>query len=131
MDFEKASELLRKLANGVNPQTAEPLPQESPYNTPEIVRALFVACEHLPKRKKSSEQKQQENLQKGLPRNSGLPWLDEARTAVANLYRAGASIEKIASSQDRSRLAIVAELKRQNVITAEEAAKYGLNATRI
>ena len=39
MEIKRAAELLRGLADGVDPMTGRPLPDESVYNRPEIIRA--------------------------------------------------------------------------------------------
>lgn len=43
MDKHKVSEILLALAEGVNPSTGEIYPNDSPYNNPDIIRALFYA----------------------------------------------------------------------------------------
>ncbi|QQX78607.1 hypothetical protein JK628_13565 [Shewanella sp. KX20019] len=79
--METNLKIIEALANGINPLTGEALPEESPYNSPEIIRALFSTLEFIkhpakkqPKVKKTLEQKQAENLENGLPKNAGLPW---------------------------------------------------------
>ena len=39
MEINRAAELLRALADGIDPMTGQPLPDESVYNRPEIIRA--------------------------------------------------------------------------------------------
>jgi hypothetical protein len=62
------------------------LPNESPYNSPDVVRALFSTIAHnkitqkkQPKFKKSIEEKESDNTEKGLPKNAGLPWTEEQK----------------------------------------------------
>lgn len=45
MDIDEAREILKALANGVNPATGEILPNSSPYNNPKIIRAIFTILE--------------------------------------------------------------------------------------
>ncbi|MCB0344928.1 MAG: hypothetical protein KDD66_07415 [Bdellovibrionales bacterium] len=125
MENSDAHEIIRDLANGMHPITCQELPADSVYNHPQIVRALFVALDRFPKRKRSTEERQKENLERGLPKNSGLPWSDEARNSAAKGYTAGESIEKIAEKHQRSSSAIAAELTRQGLITPEQAEKLG------
>lgn len=49
MDIQKAKELLKMLADGVNPLTGEILPDEDSCNQVEIVRALNTAVTELDK----------------------------------------------------------------------------------
>lgn len=126
MELCKAVEITRALAKGINPTTGEAFAENSPYNHPDIVRALYEVVERMPKSKKTLELRQQENAAKGIPLNSGLPWTDESRAATAKSYAEGTAIEKIAAEQKRSSYAILAELKRQGAISFEEAEKLGL-----
>lgn len=43
LDNEQARNILISLANGINPSNGEHFPPDSPYNNPEIIRALFFA----------------------------------------------------------------------------------------
>ena len=126
MDLKSAIEKVKMLANGINPINGERLPAESPYNNSDVIRALFFVLNYVPKQKKSPEEKQQENLHKGLPRNYGLVWTDEARKQVASLFRAGEGLENLATTLERSKTAIVAELHRQGLLTIEQASSYGV-----
>ena len=63
--------IVEALANGIDPITGELLPSESPYNHPDVIRALFTTLElaknpakKAPKVKKTPEQK---NLEKMRP----------------------------------------------------------------
>ena len=45
MNIIKAREIIRILADGVDPTTGEVLPAESVYNSPVVIRALFAVLE--------------------------------------------------------------------------------------
>ena len=47
MQIEKAKEITKLLANGINPTTGEVFPDDSPYNHPKIIRALFTLLNHI------------------------------------------------------------------------------------
>jgi len=126
MELNQAIETVRKLARGIDPQDSEAFGKDSPYNHPDVIRSLYTILEHLPRQKKSIAQRQAENVDKGLPKNTGLPWSDEARQFVAESFQNGKQIDELAKVQERSRTAIVAELHRQGVIGAEKAAELGL-----
>ena len=126
---EKALSIIGALANGADPTSGELLPAASPYNNPGVIRALFFALNNLeqqattwrPKIKKSTEERQQDNLANGRPRNAGLPWDDESKEYAATHFRKGAKVEDIAAKLERSNIAIIAGLKQQGVISAEDA----------
>lgn len=43
MEISEASRIIELLTNGINPDTGSPLPKRSPYNSPRVMRALFLA----------------------------------------------------------------------------------------
>ncbi len=123
MDLDKAKEIVRLLAEGIDPTTGEVLPKESPYNEPVVIRALFTVIESIKevrKPKKTVEQKQQENLDSGKPRNAGLPWTDELKMEVAAKFRSGDSIPELSKYFERTKDAIISELTKQGLIESGE-----------
>ncbi|MCE2571882.1 hypothetical protein [Motilimonas eburnea] len=129
MDQEKAYLIIDTLANGIDPVTGECFPENSPYNHPDVIRALFYLLRNQPthkKQKKSLEEKQQENVAKGLPKNYGLPWSDEAIEYVISQYNANIAIDCIAQEVARKPSSIIGLLKKKEVITEEQAFSMGL-----
>jgi hypothetical protein len=127
MELEKAKEIVRLLAEGIDPTTGEVLPPESPYNEPVVIRSLFTVIESLKevrKPKKTVEQKQQENLDSGKPRNAGLPWTDDLREEVADKFQSGVSISELSRYFERTKGAIVSELTKQGLIDVGEDNDY-------
>ena len=64
----------------------------------------------------SVDEKRQENLDLGRPRNYGLPWVDDARSQVATGFEGGKTIEELAATLERTQGAIRAELIRQGLM---------------
>lgn len=119
MDLFTALNNVEALANGVNPNTGEVFQADSPYNQPEVIRALYTvltAAKQRNKIKKTKEQKQQENLARGLPKNAGLPWHDKARAELVEQYKAGGQLHQLAELHERTQGSIIAELKKQGLI---------------
>ena len=128
MEYLAALETVRSLINGVNPLTQEELSNDSVYNHPQVIRALLTLIDSAsaPKRKRSLEERQADNLTRGLPAKTGLPWTDEDRESAARSHQAGEAIEKIAEQHQRTKVGVAAELQRQGLISAEEAAGWGV-----
>ncbi|ODS04431.1 hypothetical protein [Vibrio scophthalmi] len=129
MDQDKAYLILDALANGVDPISGECFPHNSPYNNPEVIRALFYILRNKPiqkKVKKSLEQKQQDNQARGLPLNYGLPWTDTCIDDVISQYNANSPIEMIAKGVARKPSSIIGLLKKKGIITEEQALNMGL-----
>ncbi len=115
--------IVEALANGIDPVTGELLPSDSPYNHPDVIRALFTMLDLVknpprktPKVKKTPEQKQAENIESGLPKNAGLPWTDEQRSDLASQFSSGQEIRVLAEIHGRTNGAITSELKKQGLI---------------
>lgn len=129
--MEKYLAIIETLAQGVDPSTGEELPSHSPYNNPDVIRALFFAISTMKikapnstiKKKSSNqnlkqtiEEKQAENIAKGKPKNAGLPWTDEQRLLLTQHFSAEKPIEQIAEIHERTNTAIVSELKKLNLV---------------
>jgi hypothetical protein len=67
----------------------------------------------------SAEERRRENIDRGRPRNAGLPWTDDDRSLVASAFHDGKTIEELASNLERSRAAIQAELVRQGLMSPD------------
>jgi hypothetical protein len=124
MEINKAVQMIETVANGTNPITGEAFPSNSPYNAPEIIRALFACAQHIrqppQKSRKTLEQRQAENQRKGFPKNAGLPWTKEAKAELADLFKAGEGPGKLAQKLKRTKYAILMELKNQGLISDED-----------
>ena len=119
MEIRKAQRIVETLAQGVDPATGEAFAPDSPYNEPEIIRALFTVHEfvrYARKPKMTIDERRRENLDLGRPRNYGLPWTEDARAQVATAFQDGKPIAELAEAFERTHGAIQAELIRQGLI---------------
>jgi hypothetical protein len=125
MDIKRSTEILRSLANGADPATGEAYPADSPYNQPEVIRALYACIRYLeqsPKRgPKTHGMRQADNLARGRPKNAGLPWTTEMRDDLATAFQSGTSPLELAERFERTRGSILAELQKQGLISEAEA----------
>ena len=109
MDHEKALSILQTLSNGTDPLSGEPFPAASPYQHPDIVRALYQAVRAL--EAVATAQKRQAARATGAG-NSGKPWAKDEDERLVAAFDAGKSIDDLAVAHGRSRLAIEARLAR-------------------
>jgi len=118
MEFNEAKDLVNALANGTDPVTGEILPAKSPYNDPAVIRALFTVLDSSSGKatKKSPEEKMEENLAAGRPRNAGLPWTDDLRAKLAEMFQGGTALRELARHFERTNGAILSELARQGLV---------------
>ena len=129
MEIDKAKEIVSLLAYGINPTTGEVLPDDSPYNHPFVIRALFsvIGGVEVPKKqiKQSVEEKQTQNVASSRPKNAGLPWTEELREKVARMFRNGTPIDELAEYFERTSGAILSQLMHQGLID-EEGTRKGM-----
>ncbi|MFJ5473526.1 hypothetical protein [Pectobacterium carotovorum] len=115
MELSEAKDIVTALINGIDPTTGEVLPEGSPYNNPQVIRALFNVLDALNVKKqpkKTFEEKQQDNIKAGRPKNAGLSWDDELKELLASTFQNGASIDELATNFERTKGSIVSELTR-------------------
>jgi len=123
MEILEALTIVRKLANGVHPETGELLQSDCVYNHPQAVRALHRAVGAL------EFQDERERTKKFLPGNAGKPWTNQEDAQICEEIRRGMSFEQIAQIHSRTNGSIVARLVRLGKISgwsadAEDYMKY-------
>ena len=104
MDNAKALETLRRLADGIDIQSGQPLPEDSQFNHPDAIRALFAAIEALEAASKKDADKKQ------LPPMAGGKWDEAENTRLVEGFEAGTSVEDLAAAHQRTTGAIRSRL---------------------
>ena len=99
MDIMKAREIIRTFANGIDPTTGEVLPQDSIYNDPEVIRALYTVLEATSTIPNLSPL-----------RNAGKPWTDIEDEKLRNEFASHMKIADIAKEHGRTYGAIESRL---------------------
>ncbi len=100
----EALEVIEVLADGVNPFSGEVFAEDSPYQNPKVIRALYKAIEAL--RRISQSEKRRRNL----PERAGLPWDDSESELLVKRFNGEADISKIAKEHKRTTGAIRSQL---------------------
>ena len=102
MDEKQALEIVKMLADGIDPTTGEVFPADSPYQNADIVRALHKAAEALEisKRKMS------------LPARAGKPWDKSESSSLIEQFDKRIEIVELAKIHQRTRGAIRSQLKK-------------------
>ena len=114
MDIGKAKRIISHLAEGIDPYTGEVLPEDSPYQHPDTVRALFKAILAL------ERWERYEKRQKSLPPNAGKPWLPEEEEALLEGFDRGLSVADLARKHGRTVGAIRSRLMKLGRIEVTE-----------
>jgi len=102
----EAKKIIDALANGADPETGEILPEQSTFNKPQIIRALFVAVKALDRAVKRAER------DSSLPSNAGRPWPESEDKELLAIFDAGTPVKEIAAKHGRTQGAIASRLVR-------------------
>ena len=106
MSPKEAKEIIETLANGINPDTHAVLSEQSVFNSPQVIRALFVAVKALDGMNKKTEK------QKALPSNAGRPWSTEEDNELLKNFDEGTNVKDIAQLHGRTPGSIASRLVR-------------------
>ena len=112
METSEAIRILQALAEGVDPHTGEVYPPDSPYQNPQVIRALFFALRALESKQGNKQPK------RDLAENAGAPWAASEDESLCKRFDAGAGVNEIAREHGRTEGAIRARLVRLGKIDA-------------
>ncbi len=104
MERKQAVRILEAVRDGVDPDTGEELPADSPFQRPDVVRALFTVLSLLKAADGLSRRRRPQAP------NAGQPWTDEDDVRLGEAFDGGASPVELAETFGRSRTAIRARL---------------------
>lgn len=112
MDSTQALDLIRTLANGVDPDSGEVFSPESPYQRPQTVRALFAAVQALEQRERT------ERRRDTLPAKTGASWTEDEDRALLAGFDAGRAVAELAIEHQRTQHGIRSRLLKYGRQTA-------------
>lgn len=122
MDETRALSIVSALANGVNPQTGEVFPADSPFQSAEITRALYVAVRAL--------QAQPARRRSDVPANAGKPWSDSEDAELLKAFDRGASLAGLAQAHARTVTGIQARLEKHGRVPPQNGNRPSQRASR-
>jgi hypothetical protein len=106
MSPQQAKATVEALANGIDPETGEVLNEQSIFNNPQVIRALFVALKAL------DQMARREERQTFLGANIGKPWSETENKELLAEFDGGLSVKEIAAKHGRTKGAITSRLTR-------------------
>jgi hypothetical protein len=112
MDQAQALEVVRSLANGVDPESGEVFPPESAYQRPQVVRALYEAAAALERIERFERRRAQ------MPAKTGEPWSEEEDRKLLAAFDAGRALQELATAHERRMGAVRARLLKYGRINA-------------
>jgi hypothetical protein len=104
MEIAAARQIIDTLAQGIHPVTGEVMPEDSPYNAPPVIRALFAVSQALDASPATPKPRRE------LPANAGKPWAPDEDAKLVAGFMAGAELRDIAHGLGRTVWAIEARL---------------------
>lgn len=104
MELAKAIEIVKSLADGLDPKSREPLVNESVYQNPDTARALYTALDVLEETRRREERKAQ------LPPNTGRAWDDAEDRKLCEEFHRAVAFDEMAQVHSRTRGAIISRL---------------------
>jgi len=149
MDHDQALATLKLLSDGNDPETGKAFPPDSPYQRPDVIRALFHAVREL-ENAPASEARRCDPAAGALPDSpagtllasavasprgrapaprSGKPWSKEEDEGLVAGFDAGQTIAALAADHGRSRIAVEARLARFGKVPMPAGVRGG-NAPR-
>ena len=101
MELHSARRMVDMLAQGIHPVTGEAMPDDSPYNAPPVIRALFAVSRALdgPPRPR-----------RAAPANAGKPWREEDDAKLAMAFDQGVPLQQLMNELARTRFSVEARL---------------------
>jgi hypothetical protein len=109
MELQVARQIIDTLAQGIHPVTGEVMPEDSPYNAPPVIRALFAVTQALDGSPVDAGAPITK-LRGGLPPNAGKAWSPEDEGKLEAAFSAGIALKQIAQELGRTVWAIEARL---------------------
>lgn len=106
MELQAARQIIDTLAQGIHPVTGEVMPEDSPYNAPPVIRALFAVSQALDGEPPAAAPKPRREL----PPNAGKAWLPQEDGKLESAFAAGLDLRQIAEELGRTTWAIEARL---------------------
>lgn len=104
MELKRAIDILKPLADGINPCTGVIMANNPVFQNAETVRALYTALEQL------KHQEYRKERQRSAPVNTGNAWTAEECAKLADEYDRGIDIAAIANIHERTLWAIHSRL---------------------
>ena len=107
MDIIRARQIIRLLAEGVDPLTGEVLSDESVYNKPDVIRALYTVLEVTTPKTEYPKPAQTRDPK----RNAGKPWTELEDDKLRDEFAEKIPISDIAKEHGRTYGAIESRLE--------------------
>lgn len=122
MELQSARQIIDTLAQGIHPVTGEAMPEDSPYNAPPVIRALFAVSQALEEAPPAAAAKPQ---RKAPPVNAGKAWSAEDDAALVGGFDRGDDLKLIADALGRTRFGVEQRLIKLGKVVVPGGGRFG------
>lgn len=105
MELQTARQIIDTLAQGIHPVTGEAMPEDSPYNAPPVIRALFAVSQALDA-KPAADAAKPARVRAGQPVNAGKSWSKDDDALLEEGFDRGEDQALLADRLGRTRFGI-------------------------
>jgi hypothetical protein len=109
MTPSEAAQILEAMGRGIDPETGEVFPGDSPLNSAHVVRALFMGAKALSQGSVPLEKSQKRVLPTG-QESAWKPWSQEEEHLLIAAFDGGATVDQLAEAHKRKVGGITARL---------------------
>lgn len=102
MELQTARQIIDTLSQGIHPVTGEAMPDDSPYNAPPVIRALFAVSQALADRPSRPP--------RALPPNAGKVWDAPEDARLEAGFAQGTEVKQLAQELGRTPFAVESRL---------------------
>jgi len=128
MDDQEALRIITALANGAHPATGELFARDSPYQSPDVIRALFVAQRALEQKAhplgRSQHGAARASQTHAESANAGKPWSPEEDQRLLQAFDADKPLAEIAQAHGRTPAGIRARLEKHGRLEPSPATRW-------
>jgi hypothetical protein len=129
MELHNARQIIDTLAQGIHPVTGEAMPQDSPYNAPPVIRALFAVSQALDAMPAAAATVAKPAKPRagaaGAPVNAGKPWSEQDDAVLNAGFDRGDDLKTLADALGRTRFGIEQRLVKLGRITVPGGGRFG------
>jgi hypothetical protein len=119
---QQVVDAISALASGVHPATGEVFGEDSPYNHPQVIRALFASLELIqaPAGRAPKRSQEEINREEGRPLRFNMRWTEQEDEELLDLIEKGIATPEIAERFERTQGSIHSRLQRHGLLEREE-----------
>ena len=110
MEIAQALKIIRILADGIDPATGEVFENDSPYQNPTVIRALFTAISAM------ERQEGRDQRSRRLPANAGKPWSSDEDNELISSFKRGMKAGELSQRHERTIGSIESRLVKHGLI---------------